>query len=56
MGDMLKENKNIVERLRIRTRPDAREVLEFFFPETIGGAMALWFGKSQEGDVLIKKK
>lgn len=56
LGEMLKENKNIVERLRIRTRPNAREVLEFFFPETIGGAMDLWFGKSQEGDALIKKK
>lgn len=54
--EMLQENKDLVERMRIMTRPDAREVLEFFFADTITDAMSIWFGKSRELDAKIKNK
>ena len=56
LKELLEENKEIVQRMRIRTRPKAREVLEFFFPDTIGEAMKLWFGKSSENDENIKNR
>jgi len=56
LGDMLKENKSLIDKMRIRTRPLAREVLEFYFPESIQGAMELWFGKSKECNAMIKSK
>jgi len=56
LKELLLENKEIVENMRIRTKPKARMVLEFFFPETIGEAMKLWFGKSPENDENIKNR
>ena len=38
---LLEENKDIVQRIRIRTKPKAREVLELFFRGTIWQAMKL---------------
>ena len=56
LKELLLENKEIVENMRIRTKPKARMVLEFYFPETIGEAMKLWFGKSPENDENIKNR
>ena len=42
VAELLAENVLILERMRVRTDPRAREVLEFFFPETIGKAIKLW--------------
>eukprot|EP00092_Neocalanus_flemingeri_P017390 GFUD01018810.1.p1 GENE.GFUD01018810.1~~GFUD01018810.1.p1 ORF type:complete len:603 (-),score=205.48 GFUD01018810.1:142-1752(-) len=56
LKELLEENKEIVQKMRIRTRPKAREVLEFFFPETIGDAMQLWFGKCSVNDENIKNR
>jgi len=56
LKELLVENKAIVENMRIRTKPKAREVLEFFFPETISAAMKLWFGKCPENDKNIKNR
>ena len=56
LKELLQENKDIVENMRIRTQPKAREVLEFWFPDTIGQAMKLWFGKSPENDENIKNR
>ena len=56
LKELLEENKEIVENMRIRTKPRAREVLEFYFPETIESAMKLWFGKCSENDENIKNR
>ena len=56
LKELLVENKAIVENMRIRTKPKAREVFEFFFPETISAAMKLWFGKCPENDKNIKNR
>lgn len=55
LGDMLLKNRDLLDKMRIRTRPEARQVLEFYFPETIQQAMELWFGKDRKNDVIIKK-
>jgi len=56
LKELLDENKEIIQKMRIKTRPRAREVLEFFFPETIEEAMKLWFGKCVESDENIKNR
>ena len=43
-------NKFISHRFR------AREVLEFFFPETIGKAIKLWYGRCEQNDAVIKRR
>ena len=56
MKQLLEENQQILERMRVRTNPKAREVLEFFFPEYISKAMKLWFGRCEKNDEIIKNK
>ena len=56
MEELLAENALILERMRVRTDPKAREVLEFFFPETIGKAIKLWFGRCEVNDAIIKRR
>ena len=53
---MLAENAVILDRMRVRTDPRAREVLEFFFPETIAMAIKLWYGRCERNDEMIKKR
>ena len=31
-------------------------MLEFFFPETIGKAIKLWYGRCEKNDEIIKKR
>ena len=42
--------------MTISTHPNARAVLDFFFPETISKAMKLWYGRCEKNDENIKKK
>jgi len=56
LGEMLQNNRTLLDQLRVRTVPEAREVLEFFFPDSIRDAMELWFGKSRENDKMVKEK
>jgi len=56
LKQLLEESKQILDNMRIRTNPKAREVLEFFFPEYISKAMKLWFGRCEKNDEIIKKK
>ncbi|XP_023332299.1 uncharacterized protein LOC111704317 [Eurytemora carolleeae] len=55
LREMLVENRSLLDKMRIRIRPEAREVLEYYFPASLQDAMEIWFGKSSENDVLIKK-
>jgi len=56
LEEMLKANRHIIKQMYIRTVPEAREVLEFYFPASIQDAMSLWFGKSRETDAIVRDR
>ena len=49
-------SKNVSKALMKTANPEAKEILNFWFPTDLENAMKLWFGKSPQVDLMIKTK